>query len=144
MAGLGAQLLTVAKCIISCSNYSNSVSWVESFLPKIVEVLSPSTYECDFIWKQGVSKKKNQIKMRSYSMGLYLTSLTQHNILRVHPCCPKQQDFLLSHDCILHTVWGGVYVRGYMHIHVHIHIHLPYPLICGQILRLFSYLGYWE
>ena len=60
---------------------------------------------------------------------LCLAYIPEHNALKVHACCPKWQDFLLSHGW---TVFYCIYVP-----------HL-FPVIHQWILILFPFLGYCE
>ena len=44
--------------------------------------------------------------MRSYSVCLSLIYFTLYNALKLHPCCCRWQDFLLSHgEVIFHCVY---------------------------------------
>ena len=45
----------------------------------------------------------------------YLIYITQHNILKVYPCCHKWQDFIHFYDCVLPCVCVCACMYGYMY-----------------------------
>ena len=61
---------------------------------------------------------------------LCLTYLTQHNVLKVHPCCSKWEDFIILY--------------GRVAFHCKYMSHLFYSFFCWWALRLFPYLGYFK
>ena len=59
---------------------------------------------------------------------LYRTYFTKHNILQVHPCCCKWQNFILFYD------WVVFHCKYIPHL-------LLYPFICCWILSCFHTLA---
>ena len=63
------------------------------------------------------------------SFSVWAFYFTQHNALKIHPCCHKWQDVLLSHGWM---VFHCIYTTSSLSIHLF------------MTLRLFPYLGYCE
>ena len=98
--------------IYSFSNCSlTNISSISPPLQPLLTTILLSLYASSFFFFLDYTYKR-------YHTGfifLHLTYLAQHNALKVHPCCCKWQDFLLSHGwVILHCTTDGY--LSYVHI----------------------------
>ena len=118
-------------------NHHSTPYFCEFGFLKPISHISESTYKQYYVYDTSDCTDKPyrfHVQVRSYSVCFSVLNSTDHNVLTVHACCHKWQDFLLSHGWITFHCVVCMYVCITSS-------HLLYPFIHWQTLELFPYLG---